>query len=466
MKIELLLDYIKPKTPTYKSLRNEILHINNGDKSFIWIHGGVLDITVCDFFDLFPLNSFRTGHLGSWEEIINGRACALDHNGTVCKKFAATPVISDTLQTENEDMTTGDTVYLPGSIVSKNGIEKLTLYTKNDRKYCEVDRAKSYFVPFVKANYNGEFLPITDIHKNPKNNFDNTVFVSTMFAEHKNLIIKILRDIFHGLKNEKVEFSISDVIDRVVYLDGRIERISAKIDNRRIIIGKLEYNNEIDLINDLFIPFIAAIEHDKVVSELGKNKTVFPFLSLSFTLILRYVISSLNSTKGQINIYLEWGAFNSAGHSLFSSGYYRKKAGLIGKIYNYISKKSIKIPPMFLVLLPSSTMNLLPCTVYGSDTHILDELFNNILNIDNRELAPVVQQNNIVKEAIKWHGKWAKQMSLYFNNRFAKKRCISHGARYHEYSEPIMTETFKKLTIRQSLMLTGALYEAYCNKEQ
>lgn len=60
---------------------------NDRSTSFAWLKGATLKLPVSDLENLitdYNLSVPRTGHLGNWQEIMAGRACALDHNGTSC----------------------------------------------------------------------------------------------------------------------------------------------------------------------------------------------------------------------------------------------------------------------------------------------------------------------------------------------------------------------------------------------
>jgi len=441
---------------------------------FDWFHTGKLSMTVGDMCELIGglgIKPPRTGHLGNWQEIAAGRACALDHNGTVCGKKLGFPLITDFNQTENSAMDSGDTVYLPGSIVNQEKREELKIFTWNGNQIVERSRNGSYFVPFVFTPIEGTLMPLTLIQRNNCRDIRETKFISSLVVENKDIFKEAMRRIIDCILTEKnCPIRLSDLVDRVVFTDGSLSKVELSYSGGCFKINNESYKNFDSLFDAILLPFQIAHDPRCLTEHIQDIPQFMPFLSLPFSCVLDYVFNnyvpqcSWSAGKGTdlFNVYFEWGAFGSAGYPPRSKGYYKQKVRLIKNIYRLVTRAIPEIKPLLYILLPSTIFNLLPNSAYSSDIYCITELFEKVSG-EMATLKKGVDSELVMKKIEQTVKQWFEQsknhLSQYYVGRFAKNRCVYHQTQYHEHGQFVDIPQFDKLTLQHACMILGALHE-------
>lgn len=462
--------YIPDHRASREHLAKMVKTYTTDKTGFDWLHAGKLSMPINELIAIIKLglSPTRTGHLGNWQEMALGRACALDHNGTVCGKMnLGYPLILDLNQTENEQMETGDIVYLPGSIVNRERREKLSLFTWDGKAFIERSREISYFVPFVLTKINNRLIPLTMVHKGNISVFANTEYFSSLFIRNIDLFKRILQSVFKYIQQTTSPvITLGDIVDRRITLQGQEIREKLHYSQGEYKIGGMSYSNYDDLIEAILLPLFAAHEPTSFFERIAFMPQIMPFLSLSFICVMGYILSNISGSKETspacFKIHMEWGAFDSAGYPPRSGGYYKKKAGLIKNIYEVILAQKIPgVSPLLFVLLPSAIFNLLPSNNYPQDVFYIEKLLYEVLKIgEQNNPSTDIMMKKIEKMTDAWFKTYSHELSAYYVGRFTKKRCVHHQTQYHDRGEEILLPLFEQLTVQQACMLTGALYKS------
>ena len=472
--LQILNNHNHTQKNSEKMFSQKINEFQSRKLAFDWLHAGTLSLTINDLSQLIAKLSIlptRTGHLGNWQEIAEGRGSALEHNGIVCGiKKLAYPLIIDINQTENESMDSGDVVYLPGSVISNGQREKLIINTWNGNHFKRRNRDVSYFSPFTLAEIEGELIPITSIHRKHILRYPNAKYVSSLFIENKDFIKNILVEILnYVIYNKDCKLKLNDVFDRTVSLDGLLARNEIRFLNGGFKIGNSFYSNMNQLIDAVFLPFYAAHNPKDFFNHIKEMPSEMPFLSLgimsTFPCLLNTCFNNLNfqpkENKPPFLPYFEWGAFDSAGYPPKSKGYFREKATAIREIYKIIVQAFPNIIPAMFILLPSAIFNLLPCDAYENDIEIVDELIKTALEQTHaiKSSASDILMKNIESITYNWFIENKNFLSPYYINKFKKARSIYQQKDCPEKSNPVYLKKFDELTLQKACMVMGTLRE-------
>lgn len=472
--LRFFMDYKSSSTSSTESSFQKKLELFNSRKlAFDWIHAGNLQVKIGDTIRFIKKNKsilpLRSGHLGNWQEIFNGRSGALDHNNIVCtEKNIGYPYIMDFNQTENDTMNNGDTVYLPGSVISNRCRQKLSLFTWNGKNFENSSREFSYFAPFVLANIGGQLTSLTEIHRQSIAAFNNVKFYSALMVDNKEMISLIVKELLEYIIKNNCAVKLEDIINRAVSPNGIVMQCKLHFKNGGFYLHNTYYSSIESLVETIFIVCQSAYNPTFFINNVKSFPQNMPLLSLQFHYILCCILNThynpsilqqhkyiINNTM--LNCHLHWGAYDSAGYPPCSKGYFRKKAKEIGKLHELIMHLFSNIKPIFFVLLPSAIFNLLPTSAYENDYKLIDQLFLSILRISDSD--PKILMNSIKNKVKDWLDTNQKNISSYYLNRFAKRRCVFSGVLF-EKSHALNLSSFEELSIQQACMILGAIHEA------
>lgn len=466
-------EYDLSKKKLYQSYFKKVEDFKSRKLSFDWIHAGKLTITIGELTRFIQNTDIicppRTGHLGNWQEIFSGRGGALNHNDVVCgEKKLGYPLIVDFNQTENINLSAGDTVYLPGSIIKNNIRNQLPLLTWNNKCFKKRSRESSYFTPFVVTEIENQLVSLANIHRNHCSFYKNVQFISTIMCTNKKLVkdiaCKILEEIQRGNCST---VKTDDIIDRKIYLDGRVVRDPLKLINNCYTLDEERFSSVESLIEAAFIPFEIANDSMLLFDNIKELRLYFPFFSLSFIHVMYCVLKTHLTSEGEItgkpfmfNPHLHWGAYDSAGYPPISKGYFRQKIVSIRNIYNALMPLFQNIEPALFILLPSAIFNLLPPRTYINDYNYIDELFSSInKNTSNIPSNKPQELMLIIKKTVSnWIDKYINKISSDYMHRFSRNRCI-YNPELQTATTVINMPSFDQLTIQKASMILGSLHE-------
>lgn len=151
----------------------------------------------------------RTGHIGNWGEISKGYAGTLDYNKLICQEQdIGYPLIYNFNQTENKCLSSGDTVYLPGSIISDGNRKLLPIHTWNGNYFINRNRENSYFSPFVLTEFDGQKESLITVQKKRMNKLQNFNF---RYLESEILNeVELVKSIFKLLIEDAIQKILND----------------------------------------------------------------------------------------------------------------------------------------------------------------------------------------------------------------------------------------------------------------
>jgi len=449
----------KNKKRTFESLFNR-------EAAFEWLHAGTLRMPIAEVNELIQKNSLqvaRTGHLGNWQEIFAGRAGALDHNGTSCGASLAFPYIYDMNQTENEELTSGDTVYLVGSMVNKDHRTILEVYTWDGNSFVQRSRQNSYFVPFVLTSSENGLVPLCAIHKPNCLLYKNARFFSDTSLENKEKITQVLKFLIEEIMtNKDCGLHWSDLFDKVVSVDGIMKRADIQWTSNGIQVGTTVFEDLSHLLEAIFIPMQAVQNPVWFINNVRALPDCMPFMSLPLLSYFDCLFNQSKDSQNPISIYLEWGAFGSAAYPPRVRGYFKEKVRVVKKIANMVLQKDHEIKPVFYLLLPSSIFNLLPNSAYPEDASLIALLFEEVLNesaLKTQTDAGFVMK--VIEEiTLHWWLKNKDKLSNYYKVRYSDRRSVFHRAAVYEKAETVFLPQFYQLTLQQACMIVGGMFQA------
>lgn len=429
---------------------------------FNWEHGGTLNLKISElkqFFEKQDICAARTGHLGNWDHMAKGCAGTLDHNANAVKSGLAYPYVYDLNQTENNQMNSGDTVYLSGSVVENGQRKILDLYTWDGSLFAKRDRSESYFVPFVMAQLSDGLVPLSQIHKNRNTAFKNTKYHSDILLSYEPKLRALLKALIRHIRRENSStLRLEDLVDRVISKDGIMTRCHATLSTTGVQVGPCRYDTCDELIDAILLPIKAAQAPNAFFDQVDDWPDFVPFMSLSLISALDYLFAE---TDDEFLFYAEWGAFGSAGYPPKSRGYFKEKSRSVKKIFELAQKVNKSQKSAFCLLLPSSIFTLLPCSAYPADESLIQDLFTQVLS-KTAEISPkdVAKFSQTVDEvSANWWLKNRLELSDYFCGRFENKRCVFVENAKHEKAEPIFLPEFDQLTLQQACLLVGGLFQ-------
>jgi len=437
----------------------------NKESAFEWLHAGTLSMPIGELFALINKHALkipRTGHLGNWQEIFAGKAGALDHNGTVCSNGLGFPYIYDANQTENDDFSSGDTVYLVGSIV--NGLQRvlLDIYTWNAETFVQRNRNNSYFTPFAFTHSKDGLRSLCVIHKESCLLYEEAQFFSDVILNHQEIVKHVVRLLLEEIiSNQEADIGFNDLFDRTVSLDGKMVRANIQYKQGCIVVGSTFFKDVDQFLDAIFIPMRAAQDPDWFLKNVHTLPENMPFMSLALLSYLDCLFRQSEDAQSPISTYLEWGAFGSAAYPPRFRGYFKEKVRVIKKIANIMSRKDESIKSIFYVLLPASIFNLLPNSAYPEDAVLVEKLFEDVLKepmlktqTDQGGLMEIIE-----RIVFQWWSNNEDKLSNYYKARFRDRRTVFHKMAAYESAKPIFLSQFYHLTLQQACMIVGGLFQ-------
>lgn len=462
-----------------KLISTEQLNVMKSKKvAFDWINLGETNLKIGKLLDFILQNEYllppRTGHLGNWERIIKGQASMMDFNNIITKKKYGSPLIYPFTLTENEDLTGGDNVYLPGSVFINDKRIKLDIYTWNrlTKDFTKRERVHSYFTPFVQTKINGELVPLVDVHfKKLKDEYSiDFELESSLIFHNESKVRKIIHFLLQYVESNTSNNILPYLFSHEVYLDGTMTRTKVQYDGENYILGDIIYKNSEELINACMMPFYAVENSVNFFAEIENHPNCFPLISNTLMGIisaqLNSHIASVNRNKfsnKDINFHFHWGARDMGGYPPLKKGYFSSKSHRKGykRVLEILVNSEKGISPTYFVIIPAVIFSLCPSSHYPKDIVMLKDLFKEILSINTLEpLSDEEMMKCINNKVDSWLVRNQKEISAYFLNKFNFKSGILHDNYITSDSSTIEEpDNFRELTFKQACMIVGSLHE-------
>ncbi len=448
---------------------NEIIEKN---KSYEAMHLGLTNLNVGKVLNLikntpgiFPP---RTGHLGNWKAIVEGRAGVMDFNKSIIQNYYGYPLIYCFNQTEDDSLTKGDWVYLPGSVVSNTNKKALDLYTWNGTRFVKRTREAPLFTPFTFTLVDGDYVPLVKIHKEIMDqlpDFNYQLETSVVYKNKANFI-KYLTTLLNKAKVAKnSQRELQDLLSHQVSLDGSMSRTKLDFKDDHFVMGDMRYSSAEQLAKAAFLPIYAVEDPESFVEDIDQIPFKMPLISNTLSGVFSAVFGShltQDHTDNEIvNVHFHWGARDMAGYPPYKKGYFMEKSTKKSyrKIMN-ILKEEESVKPSCFVILPSIIFALWPSDQYPNDIYLVSSLLKDVASINESSYKDQNLMMTDIEEIVKkWLATNEAELSDYFLNKFRGKKGIHAEKSIPSSSTPIEPKGFGDLSFKQACMIIGALYK-------
>ena len=450
-----------------------------GRRSFDWLHLGLSDTPVGQVLDALTAHpqwrSPRTGHLGNWEDIARGRSGMIDYNKAICaERDLGYPLIYSFTQTETEDLTGGDWIYLPGSIVENGERQALDLYSWDGTQYAPRSRETAWLCPFMMTKVDGELVSLTELHLTRMRKLPGFDFQLTAQAllDHedrlRDILVKLIED---ARTRPNPERALVNVLGRVVGIDGSSERGAVSFDGQGYRVKDDFYGTTDALVEVALLPLIAAAQPQRFFADVGTHPLFFPLLSNNLITVLRALLDTHfpGGVAGRAglgdpcNVHPEWGAVGMAGYPPRQRGHFaeKTKAKEARQLAERIAQHCPDLEPSLFVLLPASIFTICPSDAHPGDEAVVGRLLRSVLEGTNpKEPEPARLAEQVEALARQWWPRARTELSGYYLNRFGTRRSVLNDGELPEFSSTVEPDGFRELSMRQACMVVGALTEA------
>jgi hypothetical protein len=440
--------------------------------AFRAVHMGERDLPIGKLLDLIQTDTAlcppRTGHIGNWGSIVEGRAGAMDFNRAICGPGYGYPLIYGFNQTEVDATTIaaaqGDWGYLPGSFIDRDVRIPLVLQAWNGTEFARCGRYTPRFTPFIQAERNGGLKPLTTLHRErmealPQFRF---TFEQALFAANEETIRPWLTVLFdEARQRDNPKRALQDLVGHAAALDGTITRTALEINGRGFKLGESYFPSIEALVDFALVPFRAVASPELFMADIARMPPHLPVASTLLITVLSALLETHHpdrpSADGLLNPHLHWGGRDMAGYPPRRNGYLLEDAKIrsLKSICKVLVTEFAGIKPLCFVLLPATVFMLCSASAHPGDAALLSRLFRLVRDLP----GAATMQRDIEATVQAWHDAHEHQMSAYFLDRFGPRRGgLSVGSRLAS-SNPVEPEGFRELSLRQASMIVGALYE-------
>lgn len=442
--------------------------------AFDWIHMGNSRIQVGQLIEALrgTLNLLppRTGHIGNWENMVQGCAGPRDYNNITCgEQGIGYPLLYDFNQTETDVPGVGDWSYLPGSIVKGGQRQPLELFTWDVRNFKRRERDEPLFTPFTVASIEGQLIPLCKLHRDrcgSLGNFDFH-FLSTVLARKQHLARKVLRAFLeHARRMNTSEHFLKLIFDRSVGTDGKIARDVLEISGHGFKMGSRLYASIDDIIEHAMIPIIAAASPEGFIDSVSELPSQMPFPSIAIFHLLMAILHTHYPDISNVppsmtrpcNPHVHWGGIPMAGSPPKTRGFFRGKSGDLRKLFPLVISEFREIDPVLYILLPAGIFNLCPHGAYPADVELSQELFDRVhRETDHLAHNPDEMAKRLERVAATWQATAIATLSSYFASRFSTCPNTMTALPNHAGSGLLLLPSFLTLSVQQTSMVLGAL---------
>ena len=441
--------------------------------AFDWVHMGTTACKAGDIATIIRETIWflppRSGHAGNWADIAAGCAGAVDYNKILCAdEKLAYPLIYDLNMTENDDLTEGDTIYLPGSYVKNGQRLLLPLYCWQGGNFVRADRRYSYLSPFVLIEYDHELMPLLSFHRQSYNHLREYHFKSqaAVIIRAKDLFQNILLALIkQAINNREPEHFLQLIFDRIVDVSGITRRIHWHVSQGTYWAGDVSFSSPTELVMAATLPWLAADNPWLLIKQpdfFSRPMLLcsLPLISLMLAVCNTHLTKTNEQVDGFFNLHAHWGAIGMAGYPPRKHGYFANQVRYARPIYQTVIRDFPEIRPVFFLLIPSAIYLLWPHQHYPNDY----ELVTSLLKETHDQTMPYLNKPNILGDKIDkitsdWLEKNIKTISPYFIRRFQVQRSVFNAIELPKTGRSIKPEYFDQLSLSQLSMLVGSITE-------
>ncbi len=435
-----------------------------GSRVFTPVHLGTRDVPIGRVLDVIHSHEGllppRTGHLGNWEDIAQGRAGAMDFNTAICGGGHGYPLVYGFTRTE-ADSEGGDEVYLPGSLVNQGRREALPLYTWDGTRFVRRDRARPLFCPLVRTERDGALTALITVHWERMLRVPGYRFVNwaRSLLDNEALLLDMLCVLLEEASAGKhPQRDLSELISHAARLDGQVDRCALVRDDRGYLLDDCRYPSARSLAEAVVLSLRALAEPDWFFSHIASMPAVLPVPSLLLTNVLFAMFGDHRPEQtgipdeGPFITHLHWGARAMAGCPPRRSGYFGRRSRLrpMRDITGTLVRDFPDAKPVCFVLLPAQVFMLCPP---GSSFRDLDQVGGVIKAV--RAADPESAHDVALREV----ASRAEEFSGYLRARFRPESGVPRDGESREGDVPAEPEGFRELTFRQASAIVAAFEE-------
>lgn len=412
-----------------------------------------------------PLTPLRTGHLADWCDIGSGRSTVLDYNLVVCRTPGlARPLLYDFNQTEDASLASGDTLFLPGSLVEAGVRSKLSLRHWSPAGMREYDGDGSLFVPYVETEWDGERLPLTELHRRRiRQHFPDASFHSDLLTREEERVTEVLHTLLRAAGTQTR--ALTGVFDRIVHRDGSVERVKLTRDAEGYQLGPVTYPTAEALVTASLLPARAAGTAERFTPDAAPPLHA-PLLSVDAVTLL-YAVLGTHREPGQppvcgdFDVHVQWGALAMGGYPPQRRGYFFSGAKKTTWMYDAVVRDLAWAAPLLFVIAPTAPFLLWPSSREPRDVALIEDLLTGVRTaiaawperVDRT--APEVQR--VVGE---WLNAEGAELSAAFRRQIRWGDRLSPDGQPLSAGQPVEPAGFETLTMSQACQVIGALVEA------
>lgn len=442
--------------------RNVLNDFYCGKKHFTSVNIGNLDVKFGDVIRLIGENyaskALRSGHTTDWYDIDRNNTGLLDYNNTVTANGRyGVLMLHDQTETENTELSSGDTIYLPGSKVVNGERVARELYVFKNGKMEPCDRTQSYFMPACYTREDGQYVHLIKYLKEKNESLPNLQFnyESDAIVSRAEEFEKFLAFFLDIIKSGEDDF-LPDNFFRKTVRDGIAGDVVFEYKEGQFLIDGKGYTQE-ELISLILLPFRFASIDDSAEPAYSAH-SVYPLLHNSLLILfiaLAYNYPMFHENKREVfRVHFHWGAIGMAGYPPAKKGYFRTASKTVKKFHSYLQQKK-EAPNLFFILIPVFPFLFYSDRREGKDLDLLTELFRQLKEVPAGVQPEVVQEIEAITTA--WIKENRKELSPYFLSKFKKKRSIlfDGGRGDRELESPGYLQELEYRTIS---IVVGALF--------
>jgi hypothetical protein len=442
---------------------------------FHWIHLADTNVKLDSLHRLFANPGHilppRSGHIGNWSEICAGRSGPLDFNAAICRhRRFGYALLNDLTTTETLDDSSGDAVYLPGSMVARGSRVVLSLYGWNGREWTEHNRSESYYVPLVQTRGESSLAPLTEVHRRRDTQECSIplAYYSDVLNANRHMVAELLTHAVESSSNDRTrEQFLTSVMHNCTRRDGRVEPLKLRLlPTGGIEVNDHSYQSTESLIHAALDAALVASRYGELAQCVTQLPRVTPLLSGRLHTILYALLEThhagvpaLSDEQDNIIVHVHWAATQMAGFPPSIKGYFHSNVRQYRQLYATMVQGLRHPRPIFYVVAPASVFTLCPSSAFPTDIALTTELFLEVAAIPARQWPEASEMQSLVSRlAEKWWVKRGPSLSAYYKSNFAQKRSVAAGVIPPDRGQPIMVDAFFELTFMQASALVGALH--------
>ncbi len=437
-----------------------------GTRAFAPVHLGLRDVRIGALLaavrrrdGLLPP---RTGHLGNWADIAEGRAGPMDFNTAICGGGHGYPLIYGLTRTEAE-AEGGDEVYLPGSLAAAGERRELPLHTWDGRAFVRRDRSRPLFCPLTQTEVDGELTALVELHwrrlpRVPGYRFVN--WARSLLDNERPLVEMLTTLVAEAANGAHPDRTLTELISHAARLDGEVGRCDLRHDGDGYLLDGYHYGSARELAEAVLLPLRALADPRWFFARIASMPPVLPVPSLLLTNVLFAVFGDHLPDQtgvpdeGPFITHLHWGARAMAGCPPRRHGYFARRSRVrpMRDIMTTLIRHFPAVKPVCFVLMPAQAFMLCPPSTAPEDLAVLNAVVKAVLTAEPDAAHDTARAELAVR---------GDRLSAYLRGRFAPERGVPRDGEHWAPATPVEPDGFRELTFRQACAIVAALEEAH-----